>query len=134
MNNSTNNYIKCNYIEHVNPNDLYNSYNGFIRGNMFPDLYNGYKLREPIEIKPENEQADMLTYLDSLSFALVDINLYLDTHPNDREMINLYNRFLDEQKLIMDEYEKMYGPLNTNSNSLKGNSWLWNNSPWPWEY
>ena len=134
MNNSTNNYIKCNYIEHVSPNDLYNSYNGFIRGNMFPDLYNGYKLREPIEIKPENEQADMLTYLDSLSFALVDINLYLDTHPNDREMINLYNRFLDEQKLIMDEYEKMYGPLNTNSNSLKGNSWLWNNSPWPWEY
>ena len=25
MNNSTNNYIKCNYIEHVSPNDLYNS-------------------------------------------------------------------------------------------------------------
>lgn len=134
MNESTNNYIKCGYIQNINPDSLYNSYNGFIRGNMFPDLYNSYKLKAPIEIKPENEQADMLTYLDGLTFALIDINLYLDTHPMDKDMISLYNRFLNEYNLVMRDYEKMYGPLTTNSESLKGDSWSWNDSPWPWEY
>ena len=60
---------------HVN---LYNPYQGYIRGNMFPNLYNTYKISAPFEIEPMNEQADLLTNIDSYCFALIDLNLYLD--------------------------------------------------------
>lgn len=33
------NFNKCGYDGKSNPNQLYDVYNGFIRGNMFPGLY-----------------------------------------------------------------------------------------------
>ena len=41
--------------------DLYDPYEGFIRGNMYKNLYDPYKINSPYEIKPMNEQAEMLT-------------------------------------------------------------------------
>ncbi len=43
---NNNNFNKCNYIQQVTPNDLYSAYAGFIRGNMYPDLYNQYKMNK----------------------------------------------------------------------------------------
>ena len=51
------NFNKGNYNQQINPNEVYDVYGGFIRGNMFPDLYNQYKNNKPFEIKPMNEQA-----------------------------------------------------------------------------
>ena len=83
---------------------LYDPYQGFIRGNMFQNLYDAYKIKEPYEIKPMNEQAEMLTYIDSLSFACIDINLYLDVFPNDKNAIELFNQYRNQQNnLIMEE-------------------------------
>ena len=85
------NYVNNTYnqpLYNQKQNDkLFDPYNGFIRGNMFPDLYNGYKLSKPLDITPLNEQADMLTYIDALCFAIIDLNFYLDLHPNDSNMI-----------------------------------------------
>ena len=53
-------------------NSLFDPYNGLIRGNLFKNLYDPYINNEPYEIKPMNEQAKLLTYIDSLSFAMVD--------------------------------------------------------------
>lgn len=66
-------------------------------------------------------------------FALTELDLYLDTNPNDIEMINLYNQYLNIEKQMSDKYESMYGPLTLNSNYLNKNNWTWKNSPWPWE-
>lgn len=115
------------------PKKIYDPYNGFIRGNMFPELYNGYKLNKPLEITPLNEQADMLTYIDSLCFAMIDINLYLDLYPSDTKMIELFNSYQKEKEEITREYESKYGPLTINSNSLNKTPWAWDNGPWPWE-
>lgn len=127
-----NNYNKPLYTEDADANKLYDPFQGFIRGNMFPNLYNGYKVN-PIEIKPANEQARMLTYLDSLSFAAHDINLYLDIYPNDNDMINLFNQYRMEANKLMEEYQNTYGPLLVNSNANKVKPWAWDNKPWPWE-
>lgn len=141
------NYYKNNdYYNYVNNNynqPLYNQkddgkkilepYNGFIRGNMFSNLYNGYKLSKPLEVTPLNEQADMLTYIDSLCFALIDLNLYLDVYPNDTKIIDLFNSYRMEKDEITKEYESKYGPLTLNSCSLNRTPWAWNNMPWPWE-
>jgi len=131
----TNMYNKQNTFNNTsyNDNNLYDPYNGLIRGNLFKNLYDPYKAKEPYEIKPMNEQAKMLTNLDSLSFAMVDLNLYLDVFPNDREKINLYNQYKKEKESILKDYESKYGPITTDSDNLNKSPWAWNNMPWPWD-
>ena len=80
-----------------------------------------------------NEQAKMLTELDALGFAMIDLNLYLDVFPNDNEKINLYNQYRKEKEGLLREYEDKYGPITLNSDSLNSYPWAWNNIPWPWD-
>jgi len=128
------NYNKCTYDQkNININDIFDPYTGFIRGNMFPDLYNQYKINKPYEIEPMNEQAQMLTTIDALCFSAHDLNLYLDTHPNDRDMIQLFNQYRMQSEQIINEYENRFGPLSISSNALNRYPWMWDNMPWPWE-
>ena len=126
MFNSTNNSPKSS-------NSLYDPYNGFIRGNLFKDLYDPYKQEEPYEIKPMNEQAKILTNIDALGFAMTDLNLYLDVNPNNKEAINLFNEYKLEKKKLVKDYESRFGPLTIESDSLNTFPWSWNNMPWPWD-
>ena len=128
-----NTYNQPLYNQSSNNKKILDPYNGFVRGNMFSDLYNGYKLNKPLDITPLNEQADMLTYIDSLCFALIDLNLYLDLYPNDSKIIELFNSYRVEKDEITKEYESKYGPLTVNSDSLNKAPWAWDNMPWPWE-
>ena len=131
------NYVNNNYNQpiYIQPNapKKYDPYNGFIRGNMFPELYNSYKINKPFEIAPMNEQAEMLTVLDSLCFATIDLNLYLDNYPNDREALNLFNDYRQQLNAYKQEYQQKFGPLLISSDALNKYPWTWNNSPWPWE-
>ena len=66
MGKSNNNmkFNECGYDQKgIGPNNLYDPYQGFIRGNLFPDLYNTYKVNKPFEVEPMNEQAKLLTIL-----------------------------------------------------------------------
>lgn len=127
-----NNYNQPNYMQPAMPKKS-DPYNGFIRGNMFPELYNNYKINKPFEISPMNEQAEMLTILDSLCFATIDLNLYLDNYPNDREALKLFNEYREQLNAYKQEYQQKYGPLLLSSDSLNKYPWAWNDSPWPWE-
>lgn len=136
MNNNYNqplyNQKSFNSLENNNSN-LFDPYIGFISGNMFPDLYNSYKISKPLEIEPMNEQAEILTYIDSLCFATIDLGLYLDLYPEDKNMIQLYNKYKNQLNQYEKEYEKKFGPLTLSSDSLNMYPWAWDNMPWPWE-
>lgn len=121
------------YNQNIQNKQIYDPYNGFIRGNMFPELYNSYKLNKPLEITPMNEQAELLTYVDALTFAMIDLNLYLDIYPNDREALELFNQYRMQADEYTKKYESKYGPLELTSNSLNTFPWAWDNAPWPWE-
>lgn len=123
------NFNLCDYNQKIEPNNLYDFYNGFIRGNMFPDLYNEYKIK-PTEIIPKNEKENLLMYIDAYSFATHDINLYLDNNPNDKELFNVFMFFNDQKNNLINEYNQKYGPLFVSDSSYP---WNWINSPWPWE-
>lgn len=125
------NFNMCGYDGNVSKGDLFDVYNGFIRGNMFPNLYNQYKISRPYDIKPMNEQAELLTKVDAYCFAAHDLNLYLDTHPYDSEMISLFKEISNDSNLAIREYEDKFGPLFAQSSNLY--SWSWDNSPWSWE-
>lgn len=113
--------------------NLYDPYEGFIRGNLFPQLYDQYKLNRPFEIKPLNEQAELLTNYDALCFATIDLSIYLDVHPEDRTAIELFNNYQNEKKQLLKHYESKYGPLTLDSEALNTYPWAWDNKPWPWE-
>ena len=128
-----NNYNQPLYKENYNQKNIYDPYNGFIRGNLFPDLYNSYKITNPYNIEPMNDQAKLLTEIDSLCFALTDLNLYLDVNRNDKDIIKLYNDYSKRKQNLLYEYQKKYGPITLDSEALNTNPWSWDNSPWPWE-
>ena len=116
-----------------NSRKLFDPYNGLIRGNLFVNEYEPYNNKEPYEIKPMNEQAELLTYINALGFAMTDLNLYLDVYPNDKEKIMLFNQYRNEKKDMLKEYEEKYGPITLNSERLNSYPWAWNNLPWPWD-
>lgn len=136
MNNYLYNYMNQeNFYKNNNNNNnsLFDPYNAFIRGNLFKNLYDPYNNKEPYEIKPINEQARLLTKINSLCFSLKDLNLYLDVYPNDNNMINLYNKYNQEKEKLTKDYENMYGPICLNSDALNSYPWSWEDTHWPWE-
>ena len=120
-------------IYYEDNNALFNPYDGLIRGNLFKNLYVPYKRQEPYEINPANEQAKMLTDINSLCFAMVDLNLYLDINSTDKDKINLYNNYREKYNMLIDKYEAKFGPITLNSNSLNTYPWSWDDMPWPWD-
>ena len=53
-----------------------------------------------------NEQAELLTYVDMFTFAMIELNLYLDVYPNDKNMIELYNKYRHNKQQLVDNYEE----------------------------
>ena len=127
-----NNYNQPTFTKNESPSSLFDPYNGFIRGNMFPSLYNEYKIK-PMDIMPKSDKEALMLYVDALSFAAHDINLYLDVYPNDADMIQLFNQYKTEANKLIDEYQSKFGPLVVNSDATNKVPWTWDNSPWPWE-
>ena len=79
-----------------------------------------------------NEKKELLNKIMSLNFAINDLVLYLDTHPNDRNAILMHNEYSQNIKALIEEYQRKFGPLTVNFTSNE-NSWDWIDNPWPWE-
>ena len=106
-------------------------YDGFIKGNLFNNLYQQYKNYRPTRLIPNNEQAELLLNVDQLSFAAHELNLYLDVYPDDTNMIALFNRYQSMADEAIKRYESKYGPLSVNTPS--NNTFSWEAYSWPWE-
>lgn len=132
-----NNYKYYDYLYRNNMNmnnqNLYNPKEGFIKGNMFTNLYSEYKNYKPQMLNPKSEQERMLYELDSISFAMHELNLYLDMHPEDQSMVTLFNDYRRNLEELTKNYESMYGPLTVNSNEMENKTFSWVNTTWPWE-
>lgn len=78
------------------------------------------------------EREKLLCWIDMVSFSLVDITLYLDTHPQDQEAIEYFNNYSNMRNQAIREYTKLYGPL-TLDMYHPDDCWTWNEMPMPWE-
>lgn len=74
----------------------------------------------------------LLKELMAYDFAIIELNLYLDTHPNDRRALDLHNSYVVTSKGLRDKYEVLYGPLTAVLCESKY-PWQWVINPWPWE-
>lgn len=104
---------------------------GFLRGNMFQDEYEPYKNLTYFKLNPSNDKERLLYQVMAYSFAINDLNLYLDLHPDNKGMLDLFKKYVKEEKELCREYVNKYGSLEVNE--VKGQKFDWINSPWPWE-
>lgn len=106
--------------------------NGFERGNMFNDLYKPYKNYRYAKLMPKTEKEKLLLDIMALSFAINDLNLYLDLHPEDLDILQKFRKYVEKSCELEMEYVKNYGPLEMIDNDSQ-NKFNWIKNPWPWE-
>ena len=60
----------------------------------------------------QNQQREMLLKkINEVSFAVDDILLFLDTHPDCQEALDFYRQNVAIRKEALSEYARLYGPL-----------------------
>ena len=77
-------------------------------------------------------QCDLMREIMEYCFAVYDVALYLDTHPDDQDALSMYHEFNDKYTALSDEYARKYGPPNMHQ-VTSDNYWTWVSDPWPWE-
>ena len=106
----------------------YEAKKGFVRGTLFP----GLDLPFMNMVNTKEKPVTPLMELQTMAFAIQELALYLDTHKDDQEALELYRTY---QKLYSEGvkmYTKECGPLNHKVPTEGPYRWL--DDPWPWEY
>jgi len=106
----------------------YETRKALVRGTMFP----GLDLPFMGMVNKTEKPVTPMTELQCMAFAIQELALYLDTHRDDQEALELYQTY---QKLYHDAktaYSKNCGPL-THHVPTDG-PYRWLDDPWPWEY
>lgn len=102
---------------------------GVVRGTLFPGLdlpFMGMVNTEPLDDRPLHE-------LQALSFAIVELGMYLDTHSEDEQSLELFRKYVSLYEDGVKRYEAKYGPLKQ-INAGENGKYNWLESPWPWEF
>ena len=73
---------------------------------------------------------EMIQKIRCYDFAITELALYLDTHPDEEKALCLHRKYCKEVKELKDKYQKVFGPLTIN---FPCNKWRWLEEPWPWE-
>ena len=101
---------------------------GIVRGTLYPGLdlpFMNMVNEDALGDRPMQE-------LQALSFAIAELGLYLDTHPEDEESLALFRKYAALYDDGMQRYETEYGPLMQRCAGKNG-AYNWLQSPWPWE-
>ena len=107
---------------------VYDAGKGIVRGTLFP----GLDLPFMGMINQNEFPTTPLSELQTMAFAIQELALYLDTHREDKEALDMYRTY---QKMYAEgkkKYEKELGPLN--HMAVSGEKYQWLDDPWPWEY
>lgn len=78
-----------------------------------------------------NINLDFLREIQELNFAVIETVLYLNTHPEDRKVLELHNEFATQYKNLVEEYQKNYRQLYAFYPT--DYPWQWIDEPWPWQ-
>ena len=107
----------------------YEAKKGMVRGTLFPGLdlpCMGMVNNRELPVTPLSE-------LQVLAFALQELALYLDTHRDDKDALELYRSYQQIYHKGMMEYTEKNRPL-THGAPSQSQEYDWLSDPWPWEY
>ena len=107
----------------------FNRMEGLQTGTLFPGLDLPFKAAIQEKTKMANTA---LVELMALDFAIDELGLYLVTHSEDQEVLQLYWSYIKLAQEGREKYQKLYGPLlQTDLTPEDGYAWL--KDPWPWD-
>lgn len=87
-----------------------------------------------INMRFSSEQEKLLHDISILDFIVVELNLYLDTHPQDRNAMEYFKHYNRMNNHAKQEYSAKYGPLAISlADSDNCGDWQWALSSMPWE-
>ena len=117
-------YVPC------QPNDpaRYTAKLGLVRGTLYPCLDLPFLGMVNTEEKPDTPMHE----LQALGFAVQELGLYLDTHKNDADAAELYQKYAALYEDGVRNYRQSCGPLRQ-LHSVQDGNYTWTDSPWPWE-
>lgn len=78
-----------------------------------------------------NTRESLLKRIAACDFAIVELHLFLDSHPNDNAAATKLDEYVLESNELRREFEGKFGPLNAMTKD--SNRWAWISNPWPWD-
>ncbi len=78
------------------------------------------------------EQQRLMKLIRAYNFAIIDVGLYLDSHPSCQNALAYYEKHKKLHTEAVSAYESQFGPLDIRSNQ-NSERWTWVDNPWPWE-
>lgn len=79
-------------------------------------------------------KCEMMRKIQETDFAIIDLNLFLDTHPNCSEALELFTKLAATSKSLKNDYQSKYGPLYVEKSSANTPfEWVDKCRKWPWE-
>lgn len=107
----------------------YDQTEALANGTLFP----GLNLPFHVRVKPGDLPKTAMAELQALQFVIVELGLYLDTHKDDKEAFQLFQKYAELAQEGRRRYEAMYGPL-TQIQAAQDAAYRWLDDPWPWDY
>ena len=106
----------------------YEAMEALSRGTLFPGLDLPFMniVNNVLPVCPRTE-------LMAICFVADELELYLDTHSEDKEAFTMYQTFLVLKKEAHERYIKLAGPI-MQEDMLCMDSYRWLDDPWPWDY
>lgn len=75
---------------------------------------------------------DLFKLIQSTNFAIIELALYLDTHPDSQCALQTYHDYHHTFLKAVDVYQKRFEPI-TIYGVDNDDYWTWVNQPWPWQ-
>ncbi|MDR0294520.1 MAG: spore coat protein CotJB [Oscillospiraceae bacterium] len=79
------------------------------------------------------DKTQLLNEIYDTSFAINDLTLYLDTHPDDARALAEFHQLKRRRKTAMSSFEQEFYPLTVDCASDRENRWTWGDTPAPWK-
>ena len=79
---------------------------------------------------------EMLDWINVVSFAVDDVKLFLDSHPDCPEALSYFQEMKEQRNQALKEYAGCFGPLTIDTASpvcQNDEKWKWVSEPWPWQ-
>ncbi len=77
------------------------------------------------------EQENLMRQLNAVRFSMLDLHIYLDSHPGDCNAATQLEEYRKMEAGLTEKYEATYGPLNESQQTAS--RWAWVSDPWPWD-
>lgn len=106
---------------------------GWMRGNLDANAYDPYEPYVPQTPTPKNEMEALQQKIQAYSFATLELGLYLNTHPNDQNALELFLRYREELRQFVTEFQNKFDPISLQTAPLNKLPWQWAATDWPWE-